>query len=81
MKTRKTRTTARPISWHKECFNNFSINLAHEEMILVKEQAKIKRWREEVVFYQKQIEEAERQGKTKFDRDKFMKEQKPKLAQ
>lgn len=50
-------------------------------MILVKEQAKIKRWREEVVFYQKQIEEAERQGKTKFDRDKFMKEQKPKLAQ
>lgn len=63
------------IEWHRECLGNQSNHLENKKKQLEQLQKEVKKLSQELVFYTVQIHEAERQGKDKFDPDKFMKAQ------
>ncbi len=59
------------VSWHKKCLKNMKSSLIRRvnELEDVKRKAKI--LKEEIDFYEYQIEEAEKMGKEKFDEERF----------
>lgn len=62
---------ARPIEWHEQCLLNMQVNLAAYERELVNKQANIDRLKTYMELTAKQIERAKREGKTRFDGERF----------
>lgn len=60
------------IDWHKECLKNMMANLARERINLENIIKAIQLGEQSILFYQRQIETAEKQNKVSFDRDRFL---------
>lgn len=63
---------SRPLDWHLDCLNNWKQSLEKDAAQLVQLQKNLEEARERFAFYEKQIAEAQRRGKTDFDRDRFL---------
>ena len=61
-----------PIEWHKKCLQNATTYLEREIAELERMKRNVDRLREQTEFAKQQILEAERQGKDRFDPDKFL---------
>lgn len=66
-----------PIEWHQETLENFNETLRYKKRELERLQEEIKRMESEAAFRSLQISEAIKQGKTEYDRDRFLKSRKP----
>ncbi len=64
---------AYPIGWHQECAKNQRHSLAADERELQRVQDRVRKHAADLAFYESQIAEAIRCGKTEVDRDKFLK--------
>lgn len=60
------------IKWHVECYLNHSASIARDEAQLRERLATIEKEREELAFYNKQIESARNEGRDGFDRYRYM---------
>ncbi len=69
----KTRETMASLLWHKETITALRSTLAYQERELSGLRERVFKLRADVEFYERQITEAERRGKTAFDRDRFLK--------
>ena len=70
--------SAYPISWHQECLNNSTQYAARERKRIEAELARIVREENDNEFYQYQIIMAREKGKTSFDRERFLANEKKK---
>ncbi len=59
------------IAWHKNCLNNFTINLQYEEAELKRQIANVERMRLERDKRLAQIKRAESEGRTGYDPERF----------
>jgi hypothetical protein len=59
------------LEWHCENYINWKESLDKHEERTLRELEKIKEDRERLNFFKFQIEEANKEGKLSFDRDKF----------
>lgn len=64
--------TSQTIEWHKNCFINSQVYLRKKKKRLDELELEIKEMIRKQEFYSKQIDEAEKKGKKKFDSDKFL---------
>jgi hypothetical protein len=70
-RVQQTMRRARPLDWHKQCLFNMNENLVYEQRELVRIWDRVQKLKDAIDFLQRQINEAERRGKTEFDRDRF----------
>ena len=59
------------IEWHKVCLRNQRESLQRDEEELSRLTIKVAARRADVAFYRHQIDEAYREGKTEFDRERY----------
>ena len=64
------------IGWHKNCLRNWRRSLQDMEAQLQWIQDRVQKEQADLAFYEIQISEAIRLGKTEFDRDRFCKKRK-----
>lgn len=67
-----SRETAQSVEWHEECYANWIRSHQREVDQLRFLTERVARHTSELDFYRRQIDEAKRQNKVKFDRDKFL---------
>lgn len=63
----------RDIAWHQNCLKHWEDSLARDRQALASLLAKIAREEEQLGFYRVQIQVALKQGRSAFDRDRFLK--------
>lgn len=68
------------IDWHEDCYKNWKQSLDKHEERTLKELEKIKSDRQRLDFYRFQINEAVKEGKGEFDRDKYKVKRKPQTS-
>lgn len=66
-----------PLAWHELNLKNAESWLKRQEQELARMQLRIERDRAEIAFRRLQVETAKKEGKTKFDSDKYLKARKP----
>ena len=66
-----------PLAWHERNLQSSESWLKRQEQELARMQLRIERDRAEVAFIRLQIETAKKEGKTKFDSDRYLKARKP----
>jgi hypothetical protein len=65
--------TAMDINWHKECLKNIKLSIQRKQENFERLQKEIQRDYRDYDFYEKQIIEAEKEHKDKFDSDRYLK--------
>lgn len=60
------------IEWHESCLKNSSANCARKKELVLETLREVERWERDNELYRIQINAAKKQGKTHFDRDRFL---------
>ena len=60
------------LNWHKECLKNTKLSIQRKQEDFERLQKEIQRAWRDYDFYEKQIIEAEKAHKDKFDRDRYL---------
>jgi uncharacterized hydantoinase/oxoprolinase family protein len=59
------------IKWHKECLGNMARSLCNDKEQLGRLLKEVGKLEQRLVFYSRQIERAEKEGRKSFDSEKF----------
>jgi multidrug resistance efflux pump len=62
----------RPLEWHEECLRNIRASLAEAEGSVAHAEQRAARLRNDVAFYQAQIDAAKAQGMDSFDNERLL---------
>jgi septal ring factor EnvC (AmiA/AmiB activator) len=65
-------SNTRDIDWHKGCLKNFKRSIQQEREEFERLQKSLQKAYKEYDFYEKQIVEAEKAHKDKFDRERYL---------
>ena len=67
------------VKWHEECLKNFEASTQRQMKLAAKEIRLADLMQMEVLYCKKQIEIAKKKKMDSFDKDKFLKEEAPKV--
>lgn len=71
-------TRANTLAWHRECLTNATAHVYGLRRDVERRIAELARSESEIAFYAEQIAAAEKQGKSAFDRERFLAKRKTK---
>jgi hypothetical protein len=71
--------TQYPLAWHRSCVANMREGLEAQEQAVRQAQARLDSLRHDLTYREYQIAEAEREGRTAFDPDRYRRRLDPRL--